>query len=69
MQNLPFDIVPADLCSNAVLVTSAFAAKEAEPSFHVFHNTTSTANPVVPQKLFGKINELSKYMPAETAVG
>ena len=65
----PMDIVPADICSNAVLVTSAFAAQEPLSGFYVFHNTSSTSNPVKPHKYFDNFNELSKFMPAETAVG
>jgi len=50
---IPFGIVPADICSNAVLVTSAFAAQEPLPGFHVFHNTNNT---VSPELYYGKIN-------------
>ena len=69
MVDAPLDVVPADICSNAVLVTSAFAAQEPLSGFHIFHNTTSTCNPMKPLKFFEDLNELSKFMPAEIALG
>jgi len=52
-----------------VLVTSAFAAQEPLPGFHIFHNTSTTSNPVLPKKYWANFNELSSLMPAETAFG
>jgi hypothetical protein len=69
MHQKPLDIVPADFVSNSVLITSAYAGNQQNPGFWVFHNTSAINNEVDVKTFWDDFNRMSKFMPAETALG
>ena len=45
MPNPIIDFIPGDLCSNSILVSTAYIASLQQPSFLIYHNSSSTSNP------------------------
>jgi hypothetical protein len=55
------DFIPADIVSNSILVSTAYAAITPTPEFNIFHNTSSWANKLVTKKFMSNVNEYLKF--------
>jgi hypothetical protein len=42
LPNVVLDFIPGDICSNSILVSTAYVALLPKPDFRIFHNSIST---------------------------
>ena len=63
--NVVLDFIPGDICTNSIIVTTAFAATTPQPEFRIYHNSISASNPYKIYDFWESGKEYLKYNPFE----
>jgi fatty acyl-CoA reductase len=63
MDNGIIDMIPADFCSNLILVTAAFTGLSPEPVLNIVHSSSSQQNPLISADIPDMQVEYSCYNP------
>ena len=68
LPNTHGDMIPADIVSNSILVTTCHAAKTLTPEFNVYHNTHNTVNPMLSHDFMNGMATYVKHSPFGRAI-
>jgi hypothetical protein len=59
------DFIPGDYVSNGILATTAYSLSLPEPTFTIYHNSSTTTNPFKVYNFWKYAVEYLKYNPFE----